>query len=264
MTRTTVVNQSLGRPGCLLTGTALYGHDNALPPVRVDLAPMRSFTRERKGPNSILRADGSTVCTLTLVDPDSIDTFARLVADVTHPDRAQLAAASAPAMPDGPETVHLVLSHLLSHEWHRDASEWTSKARFATTPLTVTRPVEGERREPFDCPHCGRLLEIPVASHALLRERMKRSGVILLVGLLLATGPMVAAGPGNSTALSATLMTFVVVGAVMASLGGMLLWLEYKIDRDHGVEVGGLGKNIGDDDFAGGLAEHSIALAPKK
>ena len=234
-----------GKDGCLLTATAIYGHDAALPPVMVSLAQLRSFTRERKGSNSILRADGATVCTLTLVQPENIDTFAQLVADVAHPERATVEPVPGPAVPGGPETMHLVLSHLLSAEWHRDAFESTSKARFDTFPITVTRPAEGERVETTSCPDCGRTLDIRVVSHPALVERMKRWGMVLLAGLVVAGAAMVAAAASagvDSTALFATVMASGMIGALVATFGGIFLWEDYKVDRDHGVKVGQVGK----------------------
>ena len=252
-----------GKDGCLVTATTLYGHDAALSPVRFDLARMRSLTREGKGSHSILRADGSNVTTVTLAGPDALDTFARLVADIAHPERAVIAAAAAPEGTDGSATVHLVLSHLLTAEWHRDAFERTSKASFVTSPLTVSRPAEGRSVESVRCPECGRSLDLTVTSHRALVESMKRWGLVLLGGLILVAAAVGVAALGGDTARDSTLaMAAIYVlgcgGALVATVGGVFLSQDLKVDRDHGVKMGEVGKQtLG---YTGGWAEHSVSV----
>lgn len=106
-----------------------------------------------------------------------------------------------------------------------------------------------------------------MSSHSALVERMKRWGMVLLAGLVVfAAGAAIMAVGGDtvrdSTALTVLFAVLVMAGALTALLGGWLVWEEHKVDRDHGVSVGQVGKQtLG---YTGGWAEHSIALAPKK
>ena len=268
------------KDGALLTATDLYGHEVSGAGTHVGLGALHSVAMEPHASGAVVKVDGRRVFSAGLVDETHVEAFADLVQALAHPDRpvrrepsvaasppapAPAPASGVDAVHEGPEVVPLELSHLLSVQWHSDALERTSKARFATSPLWVTRPVEGEQHEHHRCPQCHRELEVVVASHAVLRERMRRAAVILLVGAVLVVAGMAAAAAvagTDSTALLVTVMGVGMVGALVATIGGVLLWEAFKIDRDHGVKVGALGENTRRG-RTGGWAEHSISLAPK-